>query len=113
MGSTRQEWAERVGQWRRSGQTARDFARTHGFNHNTLTHWSWRLGRSAAGASKRRKSGQRRALAGPASLVEVLREGIADGCFELELADGRRLRIPPRFDAESLGRLLGVLEAAQ
>lgn len=29
--------------------------------------------------------------------------------FELELGDGRRLRVPPGFDADDLVRLLGVL----
>jgi hypothetical protein len=37
----------------------------------------------------------------------------ADGPgFELELSGGRRLRVPSRFDEESLVRLLRVVEAS-
>jgi hypothetical protein len=44
----------------------------------------------------------------PLPLVE-LSGGMVDDRFELELGGGRQLRIPPRFDAEALGRLLAVL----
>jgi len=41
-------------------------------------------------------------------MVELSGGGVDDR-FELELGSGRRLRIPPRFDAEALARLLAVL----
>jgi hypothetical protein len=46
----------------------------------------------------------------PTAFVELLSDAVADGRFELELAGGRRLRIPVRFEAEALERLLGVVE---
>jgi len=36
----------------------------------------------------------------------------SDSRFELELGNGRRLRIPATFEAAALERLLTVLEAA-
>ena len=115
MGAKRQEWASRVQQWRQSGQTARDFARARGFNHNTLTHWAWRLGagkRLPARSPARKQSPAREGRPGKqAAFIEIMSQTIADGRFELELAGGRVLRIPPRFDAESLVQLVRVLEA--
>ena len=105
MGAKRQEWASRVQQWRQSGQTARDFARARGFNHNTLTHWAWRLGAGKRSPAREGRPGKQ------AAFIEIMSQTIADGRFELELAGGRVLRIPPRFDAESLVQLVRVLEA--
>jgi len=107
--ATRQEWTARIQQWRRSGQTARDFARAHGFNHNTLMHWSWRLAAQSQADTPQRAQPQRRRSAQPA-FVEILTQPVAEGCFELELAGGKRLRIPPRFEARSLASILQVLE---
>jgi len=107
--ATRQEWAARIQQWRRSGQTARDFARAHGFNHNTLMHWSWRLGAQSQSDAPRRAP-RRRTRSSQPTFVEILAQPVAEGCFELELAGGKRLRIPPRFEAKSLTLLLQVLE---
>jgi hypothetical protein len=41
--------------------------------------------------------------------VELIVDRHEDGRFELELGDGRRVRIPMGFDAAALGRLLSVL----
>jgi hypothetical protein len=48
-----------------------------------------------------------------AGFVEVrLDRGATSGGFELELARGRRLRIPPGFSARDLERLLALLDRA-
>ena len=109
MGTSRTQWASRVRQWRRSGLTAREFADSLGINRNTLTHWAWRLDREpgpATGGRPRRSPPQ-----ASASLVEVMTQGIADGCFELDLGGAHRLRIPPGFESAALERLLAVLGA--
>jgi hypothetical protein len=110
METRRAEWAERVGQWRRSGLTAKAFARVAGVNAGSLTHWAWRLGRDA-----RRAGAAARAAGTPpvAALVEITAAGGSDERFELELGSGRRLRIPAAFDPVALERLLAVLEAGQ
>ena len=108
MQTRRAEWAQRVGQWRRSGLTAKAFARSAGVNAGSLTHWVWRLERDARRASV---AGQAGGAPLAAALVELTAAGGADARFELELGSGWRLRIPATFDAAALARLLTVLEA--
>ena len=113
MRARRDEWAERVGRWRRSGLTAKEFARSAGINSGTLTYWACRLGRErrVREARSARSGGSRRA---PALAVVELRAGSgSDGRFELELGSGRRLHIPATFEPAALERLLGVLEGGR
>lgn len=113
MGATREDWAVRIKQWRQSGQTAREFAAGHGLNHNTLQHWAWRLRAEAGGRGDAARRSRGKTAAKSPAFVEVMSHAIADGCFELEVSGKRRLRIPPRFDVQSLERLLALLEARQ
>jgi|SRR5579862_550986 len=106
MQSRRAYWAEQVRQWRRSGLTAREFAQRVGIKAGTLSHWAWRLGRPSGAATRARPT--RDGGRGP-RLVELVAGAIADHRFELDLGDGRRLRIPAQFDAASLAELLVVL----
>jgi len=104
-----------VRRWRRSGQTAREFAESVGVNAGTLAYWAWRLKREgkandrAARSRPRRRGPQSIAPMGASSFVELIVDRPEEGRFELELGDGRRLRIPPGFDGTALGRLLTVL----
>ncbi len=99
---TRDKWREHIEQWTSSGLTAVQYGERAGVNPRTLGYWKWRLGRDT-----------RTHVAPPtavATFVEV--RAPADGHFELELAGGRRLRVPASFDAAALRRLLEVLEGA-
>jgi transposase len=111
MDAARERWAGLVKRWRRSGQTAREFADSAGVNAGTLAHWAWRLKREGKGGNERPV--KRGSSSAPArerrSFVELIVDGPEDGRFLLELGDGRRLRIPAGFDAAALGRLLTVL----
>lgn len=81
--------------------TAREFAARQGVAINTLRYWKYIFDREL------------RERRGPASLVEVTPGpllSIEDRRFELELASGRRLRIPSGFEVEALKRLLAVLD---
>jgi len=112
MESTRERWAGLVRRWRRSGQTGREFAQSAGVNAGTLAHWAWRLGRAApsSGASGgRQRAGRARPGRRAARFVELIVDGHEERGFVLELADGRRLRIPAGFDAAALERVLTVL----
>jgi hypothetical protein len=105
----RAQWAEQVRQWRQSGLTAREFAKRVGINAGTLSHWAWRLGR-AGEADGRGREPIKRGGASHASFVELVAGAIEDRRFELDLGDGRRLRIPAGFDGAGLERLLAVLD---
>jgi hypothetical protein len=108
MQTSRAEWTERVAQWQRSGLDAKEFAGSIGVDPMGLRQWGWRLGREARAAARRAEAARG---APAAAWVEITAAGSTDLRFELELGNGRRLRIPARFDASALERLLGVLEA--
>ena len=115
MDAARDRWAGRVGRWRRSGLTAREFAESAGINAGTLAYWAWRLKREGAEAEGRQvKRGRRSSTAAVqgASFVELMVDRQEDARFLLELGDGRRLRIPAAFDADALKRLLTALREA-
>jgi hypothetical protein len=111
----REVWVHRIERWRESGLSAREFAARHGFKATTLNHWSWRLrqeqAREASPRSPRSHRPPNGAIAplAPLSFIEVQATPTEER-FELELTDGRRLRIPTGFEASALQRLLGVLE---
>jgi hypothetical protein len=107
MQSRRAQWAEQVQQWRQSGLTAREFATQAGINAGTLSHWAWRLGRIHGPDNARRAQPKRGAGASP-KFVELV-AGALENRFELDLGDGRRLRIPAQFDAASLEGVLAIL----
>ena len=96
------KWRSHIEQWGASGLTAKAYGAREGINPGTLTYWKWRLGR-----------GQRE-LQGPtaelSNFVEI--RTVSDAGFEVEVARGRRVRVPSSFDAVSLRRLLDVLEGA-
>jgi len=116
MEATRARWAGLVRRWRRSGQTAREFAASAAVNAGTLAYWAWRLKRETAGAGRskvQRRTRSSRAAVQDASFAELIVDSQEDARFLLELGDGRRLRIPAAFDADALKRLLAALREAR
>lgn len=105
---TREIWKKRVERWVDSGLTAKEFAAEIGVNVNTLAHWKWRLSKEAA---------PRLAAVGAPSFVEVVAPLVgkevaaapAPQPLELVLPDGLVVRVPPRFDADSLRRVVDAL----
>jgi hypothetical protein len=102
MRESREQWQERVAQWRSSGLTAREFAARNRLKVHTLRHWAWKLGR---------ETGDVTSLARVPAMIEVHARAATDDRFEIELG-GRRVRVPPSFDADALRRLLAALEGA-
>jgi hypothetical protein len=45
------------------------------------------------------------------TMIEVRAHSVGDDRFEIELG-GRRVRVPPSFDADALRRLITLLEEA-
>jgi len=103
----REVWAKRVERWVDSGLSAKEFAAETGINANTLAHWRWRLGAEAGRTPAK-------AAAMPVRFVELAAApDAAAPAFELVLAGGRTVRVPPRFDGAELARLVQVLEGVR
>lgn len=97
---TRETWAARVRDWKRSGLTAADYAEREGFNANTLTWWSSRLGLSA--------------LTRTPPVLEFVMSTRPEQARSLEvvLESGVRVTVPIGFDEPTLRRVLSVLEGS-
>lgn len=126
MRTTKDEWAKRVERWQGSGLSSGEFAAETGINPRTLIYWKWRLNkesRDAGGADvappassprprrARRWGGRVLAETAPLPLLEV-KAAVSDARFELELGNGRRVRVPSEFEPAALQRLLSILEAS-
>ena len=103
--ATRETWAARVRDWKRSGLTAADYAERERLSAGTLRWWSSRLGRLG------RLGRLAPARTPPPPVVEVtLAQATVASPLELVLASGARVVVPVGFDETTLTRLLTVLE---
>ena len=94
----RAQWQAHVEAWRRSGESAAAYGRSHGLKPGSLYRWNAEL-----------------AKAGPVPRFIPLRLPAVsqpDYAVELNLADGRRLRIATGADPVWVGHLLRALEGA-
>ena len=105
--TTREQWEQRIRKWQRSGMDAESFAAREGLKAERLRWWRWHLGFGPRG----KKSSE------PTQFVEVVLPGVAEEKSgapegsELEVLIGkRRVLVRPGFDAQSLRRVLAVLE---
>ncbi len=101
-----EEIAALLEEHRRSGLSQAEFARSRGVSLSSFTFWIRRARGSEPGGRQRLVP------------VRIVREapgyegaGAAPD-FELYLPGGRSLRIPARFEPESLRRLIAALESA-
>jgi hypothetical protein len=107
-----------VTRWNESGLTAKEFASEMGINPGTLQYWQYKL-KYGDRLDKPPKPGPG-SDAIVASLVEVpapeaaaaSEGGVADQRFEVELGNGRRVRVAAGFDPAALRMLLAIVEAA-
>jgi transposase-like protein len=107
----RDEWRRRVGRWKDSGLTAKEFAAETGINAGTLQFWRYKLKQGGAPTARRGTKASSDAIL--SSLVEVRAPagGIVDQRFEIEFPNGRRVRVAAGFEPAALKALLAVLEA--
>lgn len=98
-------WRALVREQESSGASVQEFARRRGLSAATLYWWRSRLRQGRAGR------GDRLQLA-PVTILpsEAGPQARAPAAFELDLAGGRRLRVPADFDADALRRLVATLE---
>jgi transposase len=108
----RNEWRKRVQRWKESGLTAKEFAAEVGINAGTLQFWRCKLKQGDAPPARRTRRSPSAAIL--SSLVEVSATAapVVDQRFEVELANGRRVRVGRDFDPASLRALIITLEAA-
>ncbi len=105
--ASRDEWRTRVERWKDSGLTAKEFAAETGINAGTLQFWSHKLRKAEPSSTLRRTPAPM-----ASSLVEVRPvTATQDLRFEIELGNGRRLRVPTVFDSTALKALLAIVEA--
>jgi transposase len=113
----REVWRERIRRWAASGLTAREFAQKHGLRAGTLTWWRWRLGREGgehdvqSSVVRAMSPGSHGRAGGLAGIIELRPTSSPDRPVEIELACGRRLRVPAEFEDDVVRRLLAILEA--
>ena len=91
----------------RSGLSLLAFARAHGLCYASLRRWRSRPHPRA------RVPAPPVALADPRFVPVAVDSEISGGDYVLSLPGGRSLRIPLRFEPDSLRRLLHVLEGVQ
>ena len=113
--ASRKIWSDRVRRWKASGLTAKAYAARHAFAAGSLYRWSSRL------RGEERAQGASLVPVIP-PVVEIVRAaGVSFGApvvdteaaheaFEVFLGDRVRIRVPVRFDAEALTRLVAALE---
>jgi hypothetical protein len=109
-------WQRAVAQWRRSGQSVRDYCRGKALSEPSFYAWRRELGlRRVSSPRTRRQAADR----GPASFLPVRVVAAASasptaadaGGVEIVLDQRRTLRVRAGFDRQTLAEVLSVLEA--
>jgi hypothetical protein len=114
-------WRQMMTQWRRSGQTVRDFCATHGLSEPSFYGWRRTIAQrdheAAAAQSancKRNRTGRSFSGACPnrrtPAFVPVRVLSATAIPLEVVLGRGRVIRVPSGFDAGTLRQLLAVLD---
>jgi hypothetical protein len=112
---SRQVWTKRVERWRESGLRANEFAAELGINAATLAQWKYRL----AAEARAQASGLTTVEPEAVSFVEVAADAelgspvrpAENSTFEVVLPSGITVRVPSRFDAPALRRLVDAMTA--
>lgn len=97
-----------------SGKTLREFAESKGLEPKRLSWWKHRLKSSVAPAApvpRRAVEVPSRSLFVPVTVASVPPPAPSTAApFELELREGRTLRVPSDFDGSGLARLVTALK---
>jgi transposase-like protein len=107
-------WRRLIGQWRRSGLTARDFCAERGVSEPSFYAWRRTIrqrdqqGRRQPRRNDAGRTGTKPVFV-PVQVVPAAPAAVA-GALELVLGQGRVVRVPPGFDAPTLRQLLTLLE---
>lgn len=86
--------------WRQSGEPLPRFAKRHGIKRGRLGRWASRF---------KKKSPTTPVRFFPVRLCKGSGDGDGGSPIEIELGNGRRVRVPPGFAVEDLRRVLAAL----
>jgi transposase len=104
--ATREDWAERVRRWKKSGLTAAEFGEREGIQGKQLHWWKWHLGKKAVSSAS---ESPLRLL--PVSVVPSRDQQVSrEAPLEIVLQSGHTLRVGHGFDPATLRTVLSVLE---
>jgi len=116
---SRAEWAKDIGEWRKSGGTAKAYATARGLNPGTFAWWIRQLqtdgSTRAMGASEKTtsKEGMPGFLPLRAVSEKVLHRTTERALrIEVDLANGRRIRLQVQAN-EDLARIAAVVDAVE
>jgi hypothetical protein len=109
MTETESKWAERVKEWRASGQSAPEYARGREFKESTLRWWASRLDR---GATRTPVAGKPR-TASPVRMAHVVRAAAKPARASLTVRVGAaQVEVGAGFDRALLRELIEALGGA-
>jgi hypothetical protein len=111
MNQRAEYWRGMIAAWARSGLSQAEYCRRQGIQAVTFSWWKRRLSQAEVGAGDRRQD-RFRSAAVKAGFVEVRVPQLTRAAYEVVLPGGRTVRVPGDFDAQVLGRLIAVVEAA-
>ena len=105
-------WRDAILRWQRSGQTIRAYCDNHGLSEGSFHAWRRTIAereRQAAGVPVVDGAGDLPAFV-PLRVTGTPAASSSISPLELVLGQGRVIRVPPGFDANTLRNLLVVLE---
>jgi hypothetical protein len=118
-GSRDEQWADVVSQWRASGLSQKEFCRRRDISDRALNNWLYkspyreRVARILAARSQDRLDAEIPRFL-PVTVLSTTRNSdspAACAAIEVVLPGGPRIAVTPGFDAETLRRVVAVLEA--
>ena len=110
------EWVELIDEWQASGLSLPAFCERNGLNAGTMSGWVYkRTHKAALERARREAGGEGTATAAafvPVRVIEVEPEPPPSGHsgVEVVIGRGRRIALGAGFDAETLRRVVAVLE---
>ena len=118
-GSRDEHWADVVSQWRASGLSQKEFCRRRDISDRALNNWLYkspyreRVARILAARSQDKIDAETPRFL-PVAVLGATRDTdsrAACATIEVVLKSGSRIAVTPGFDAETLRRVVAVLEA--
>lgn len=109
-GGKERYWRAMIGQWRRSGQSVRDFCAERGLAEPSFYAWRRTLAERKQPVGRAAHRDSERGNGQPAFVPVCVAPAATAKSFEVVLTQGRVVRVPSDFDATTLRQLLAVLE---